>query len=89
MSDQSSRPPVRVRLRYNLLTGAVEEFLVDDFAADRSEQYHDRVAQVVASQLVRDPRVVDAGARLSASPGHAASEDESAETDRRRDLERR
>jgi plasmid stabilization system protein ParE len=41
-------------------TGEIE-FIVDDNAPDRSEDYHDKVAQAIASFLARHPEIADAG----------------------------
>jgi hypothetical protein len=54
---------VRIRLKYNLQTGEVEELLIDDNAPMGTEDYHDEVAQAVARNLVRQPVVEDAGPR--------------------------
>ena len=60
MAEQSNRPPVRIRLRFNMDTGAVE-FIVDDNSPARTEDYHNRVAQAIASFLARHPEIQDAG----------------------------
>ena len=74
MADQPRRPPVRVRFRYNVDTGEIEEFLVDDNAPDRSEDYHDKVAQTFASQLGRNAQIEDAGRIRHQGAGEAAPE---------------
>ncbi len=58
-----ARPPVRIRFKYNVDTGEIEELLIDDNAPDRSEEYHDRVAAMLAGQLGRNPAIEDAGPR--------------------------
>ena len=59
MSDK--RPPVRIRFKYNVDTGDIEEFLIDDNAPSASEEYHDKVAERIAGRLGRHLDVVDAG----------------------------
>lgn len=70
------RPPVRIRFKYNVDTGEIEEFIVDDNAASAPDSYHDAVARQVAGCLSRDVRLRDAGpGRLSeAEPAQAAGE---------------
>ncbi|MCP4661415.1 MAG: hypothetical protein GY856_38925 [bacterium] len=63
MSDAPRRPAVKIRFKYNVDTGEIEQFLVDDQAPDRSEHYHDKVAEAVAGHLGRRPRIEDAGPR--------------------------
>ena len=60
MSDQPTRPPVRIRFRFNVDTGEIE-FIVDDNSPDRSEDYHDKVADAIASYLARHPEIENAG----------------------------
>ncbi len=60
MSKDASRPPIRVRLRFNIDTGDIE-FIVDDISPDRSEAYHDKIANAIASFLARNPDIRDAG----------------------------
>ncbi len=55
------RPPVRIRFKYNIDTGEIEEFIIDDNAASASEEYHDKIARTVASRLGRNPDISDAG----------------------------
>lgn len=56
---------VRVKLRFNKLTGEVEEFLVDDYGlpllpeAEHNSE-HDRIAAAVGRVLERHPRVTEA-----------------------------
>ncbi len=57
MANQPQRPPVRVRFRYNVDSGEIEEFVVDDNAPDRSEDYHDKMAQAFAGRLGRHPDI--------------------------------
>jgi hypothetical protein len=61
MSNEATRPPIRIRLRFNIDTGDVE-FIIDDVSPDRSEDYHNRVAHAIASFLARNPDIGDAGA---------------------------
>jgi hypothetical protein len=56
----SDRPPIRVRFHYNLETGDLE-FIVDDTEPDRSEDYHNKVADAIARFLARNPEIQDAG----------------------------
>jgi hypothetical protein len=60
MSNESARPPIRVRLRFNIDTGEIE-FIIDDISPDRSEAYHDKIAHAIASFLDRNPDIRDAG----------------------------
>jgi len=60
---KDKRPPVKIKFRFNLETGAVEEFIIDDNAAGASEGYHDQVALAVADRLARKPQINDAGPR--------------------------
>jgi hypothetical protein len=55
------RPPVRIRFRFNLETGEIEEFIVDDQSPEASEDHHDEMARIVAGPLVRNPEIEDAG----------------------------
>ena len=64
MSDK--RPPVKIKFKYNLETGTIEEFIIDDNAAGASEEYHDRVAAKIAELLARNPEIFDAGPRRRA-----------------------
>ncbi len=60
----NQRPRVTIRFRYNLATGEIEEFIVDDQAVTASEAYHDQVARAVAGCLDRRPQISDAGGRF-------------------------
>lgn len=60
MNNESARPPIRVRLRFNIDTGDIE-FIIDDISPDRSEDYHDKIAHGIASFLDRNPDIRDAG----------------------------
>lgn len=60
MADTPQRPPIRVRFRFDVDTGNME-FIVDDIAPDRSEDYHNKVAQAIAAFLARHPMIEDAG----------------------------
>ncbi len=59
----NKRPPVKIKFRFNLETGTIEQFIVDDNAAGASEEYHDRVALVVGDLLARKVEIKDAGPR--------------------------
>ncbi|MBN2332415.1 MAG: hypothetical protein JXO49_12575 [Deltaproteobacteria bacterium] len=59
----SQRPKVTIQFKYNMDTGEIEEFIVDDHASAASEQYHDQVAKAVAGRLGRNPEIADAGLR--------------------------
>jgi hypothetical protein len=61
----SKRPPVKIKFRFNLETGTIEQFIVDDNAAGASEEYHDRVALTVGDLLARKVEVKDAGPRYN------------------------
>ena len=59
----STRPSIKIRFRYNVDSGEIEQLIVDDQAPDRSEKYHDQVAGAIAGYLGRRPRIKDAGPR--------------------------
>ena len=61
----NKRPPVKIKFRFNLETGTIEQFIVDDNAAGASEEYHDRVALAVGDLLARKVEVKDAGPRFN------------------------
>jgi len=61
MSNEPVRPPIRIRLRFNIDTGDIE-FIIDDISPDRSEEYHNKIAHAIASFLDRNPEIRDAGA---------------------------
>ena len=65
----AQRPKVTIRFKYNLDTGEIEEFIVDDHAPAARESYHDQVALSVASRLVAHPEIADAGPGSSHSAG--------------------
>jgi hypothetical protein len=56
------RPNVRIRFKYNVDTGEIEEFIVDDESPARSEEFHDKVAGAISSLLSRNAEIEDAGA---------------------------
>lgn len=68
MTTPPSRPPVRIRFRYNLDTGEIEEFLIDDNAPHLSEGYHNKIAGAIAANLARHPDIEDAGPRGATGP---------------------
>ena len=57
----AQRPKVTIRFKYNLDTGEIEEFIIDDHAPAAGESYHDQVALSVAGRLVANPEIADAG----------------------------
>ena len=57
----NKRPPIRIRFKYNVDTGEIEEFIIDDNAAAASEAYHDKVARAIAGRLGHNPVIDDAG----------------------------
>ncbi len=62
MANQSQRPKIKVRFHFNIETGEMD-LIVDDNAAHLSEDYHDKIAQALASYLGRNPDIQDAGPR--------------------------
>ena len=60
------RPPVKIKFKYNLETGDIEQFIVDDNAAGASEEYHDRVALAIGDLLAHRAEIEDAGPRHAA-----------------------
>ncbi len=56
------RPSIRIHLRYDMETGEFD-LIVDDNAPDMPEEYHDKVAQMIAGYLSRNPQIEDAGLR--------------------------
>ncbi len=62
----AKRPPVKIKFKYNLETGAIEQFIVDDNAAGASEEYHDRVALAIGDLLAHRAEIEDAGPRHAA-----------------------
>lgn len=79
---------VRVKLRFNKLTGEVEEFVVDDQDIQRlpeaeHNREHDRVAATIGSVIERHPRVSEVlpGGPAPAQPAERLPE--SAETEPR------
>lgn len=79
MTDQ--RPKVTVRFKYNLETGEIEEFIIDDHAPSARESYHDQVAQAVAGRLIKNPKIADAGPASSLSVGTASGLQDKVEKD--------
>ncbi len=57
----AKRPPVRIHFKYNIDTGDIEEFIIDDNAPAASEDYHDKIAEAIASRLGHEPDISDAG----------------------------
>ncbi len=67
-----ARPKIRVRFKYNIDTGEIEEFFVDDNQPSASEAAHDQRARAVASRLARAPDIRDAGpVRIAETEIHA------------------
>jgi plasmid stabilization system protein ParE len=64
----SNRPPVRISFKYNKDTGEIVEFIVDDNSPTASEEFHDRVAEAVATSLSRRAEIYDAGREPVADP---------------------
>jgi len=60
MNNQPKRPPIKIRFQYHVETGETE-LIIDDNSPDRSEDYHDKVAQAIAGFLKRNPEIEDAG----------------------------
>jgi len=87
MPDKPRRPPVRIRFRFNVDTGETE-FIIDDGAPDRSEEYHDNVAQAIASYLARHPEIEDAGAiRHQIEQGRQAITDATGRNEKKDEIE--
>ncbi len=63
MPETPRRPSVKIRFRFNVDTGEIEQLIVDDQAPERSEHYHDKIAEAVAMNLGRRPTIEDAGPR--------------------------
>lgn len=63
-----SRPPIRISFKYNKDTGEIVEFIVDDNSPTASEEFHDGIAQAVASSLGRRLEIQDAGQAPVAQP---------------------
>ena len=47
--------PTRVRFVVNMVTGEVEEFLIDDQDRNLAEAEHDRIARDIGALLARNP----------------------------------
>ncbi|MCK5680203.1 hypothetical protein KAI46_05260 [bacterium] len=67
MANHNKRPPVKIKFKYNLETGEIEQFIVDDNAVGASEEYHDQVALAIGDLLSRKAELVDAGPRHTVS----------------------
>ncbi len=80
MADK--RPPIKVRLKINKLTGEIEELIVDDQARLAPEEYHDKVAALVARALGRNADILD-----TALEQHEAERRAAAEAEQQRDRE--
>jgi hypothetical protein len=67
------RPPIKIRLKINKLTGEIEELIVDDQARMAPEEYHDQVARLVARALGKQADVLDTALeeRETEAPGRA------------------
>ncbi len=64
MSDK--RPPIRIRFKYNIDTGEIEDFIIDDNSITASEEYHQDIARQITGLLEKNAEIVDAGGvRLS------------------------
>jgi len=55
------RPTIKVKFKYNIDTGQIEQFIIDDNAPTASEEYHDKVSKLIAQTLAKHPEVSDAG----------------------------
>lgn len=75
------RPKVTIRFKYNLNTGEIEEFIIDDHAPTARESYHDQIALSVASRLVANPEIADAGPASSLSVGAVTGSQNNEERD--------
>jgi len=58
---ENQRPKIKVRFKYNIETGEVEEFIVDDNAPFASEEQHDQIARIIAQKISCHPDIYDAG----------------------------
>ena len=69
---------VKVRFRFNTVTGQVETFIDDqgsNLPVAEHNQQHDRIASEVGGIVARDPRVVEVLPGIGAAPdGKAVSE---------------
>jgi hypothetical protein len=63
MAEKNQRPRVHIRFRFNIESGEIEEFIIDDNAAHLPEEYHDKIADRFAAELARNPDIEDAGLR--------------------------
>ena len=54
-------PGIKIKFSYNIDTGEIEQFIIDDQAPTASEDYHDKVANLIAQKLAKNPTIVDAG----------------------------
>jgi hypothetical protein len=61
----SERPRVKVRFKFNEVSGEIEELIIDDAAPDRSEKYHDDTARAIAERLGPKAEIRDAGPRAA------------------------
>ena len=57
------RPRVRIRFKYNIETGDVDEFIIDDNAPTASENYHDDTARTIAGRLAHNIGLQEVGPR--------------------------
>ncbi|KPA18888.1 hypothetical protein MHK_000894 [Candidatus Magnetomorum sp. HK-1] len=58
---EKQRPKIKVKFKYNIETGEVEEFIIDDHLPDANEEYHDNIAKIVAENICCQPDIQDAG----------------------------
>lgn len=63
MADK--RPPIKISFQYNVTTGEIEEFLIDDNAANAPDAYHDDVANMLLSHMGIEGDIEDAGSRAN------------------------
>ncbi len=57
----SKKQPVTIRFRYNKESGEIEDLIVDDNAPNASDDFHDKVAELIARQLGANATIEDAG----------------------------
>lgn len=79
MADK--RPPIKVRLKINKVTGEIEELIVDDQARLAPEEYHDKVAALVARALGKNADILDT-ALEQAREAKCAADEEAARRER-------
>ena len=81
---------VRVKLRFNKVTGEVEEFLVDDqdmpvLSEAEHNRKHDHIAAEIGNVIERHPRVTEVLPADRATPVHEEPSPASGETETAQD----